>query len=211
MTDNHTPLRALIVTAHPDPHSVTMSTARAVAAGLRDAGLDSVEHHDLVAARFDADFHDTDLALYRDPAAPLPDDVLAEQRRLEEVDVLAVVFPVYWWSLPGVLKGWIDRVFTRGWAYDDTGAGLLLRSPKRMYFIGIGATNEATYRKRGYLESMRTQLVDGIAGYMGADDADLVLLHDGESSDPAVHRARDEAARAAAYGLGLRGRETHAA
>lgn len=30
-----------------------------------------------------------------------------------------LVYPVYWWSMPGLLKGWIDRVFTNGWAYDE--------------------------------------------------------------------------------------------
>jgi putative NADPH-quinone reductase len=45
-----------------------------------------------------------------------PADVLAEQARIDRADALVLVFPIYWWSLPGLLKGWIDRVFVNGWA-----------------------------------------------------------------------------------------------
>ncbi|WP_163564806.1 NAD(P)H-dependent oxidoreductase, partial [Klebsiella pneumoniae] len=51
--------------------------------------------------------------------APPPADVIAEQNRIDRTDALVLVYPVYWWSMPGLLKGWIDRVFTNGWAYEE--------------------------------------------------------------------------------------------
>jgi NAD(P)H dehydrogenase (quinone) len=192
MTNQHQ-LRAVVVTAHPDADSATARTARAVARGLQRGGYTEVEHHDILAAGFDPTFGSDDHAAYRDRSA-VPADVRAEQRRLEEFDAIAVVFPVYWWGLPGPLKGWVDRVFTRDWAYDDTGSGAELAAPKRLYFFPIGAVGESTYRKHGYLDGMRAQLVDGLAGYMGAEDSDLFLLVDGESDDPEQHLARERAA-----------------
>lgn len=203
MTSNNE-LRGIVVTAHPDPNSATAATARAVAAGLQDGGLTDIALHDVLSEGFDSTFRAVDLAAYRAGTAEVPEDVRAQQRLLEGFDVVVVVFPVYWWSLPGALKGWVDRVFTRGWAYDDAGTGAELSAPKRLYFFGIGATNEATYRKHGYLDGMQAQLVDGLAGYMGADDSELVLLYDGESDDPARHAAREAAARTAAEAIALR-------
>ena len=75
--------------------SSTAATARAVADGFRDAGLAEVTHHDVLESGFDPNFGAADLAAYRDGTADLPEDVAAEQRRLEGYDVLAVVFPVY--------------------------------------------------------------------------------------------------------------------
>ncbi|MFJ6076038.1 NAD(P)H-dependent oxidoreductase [Streptomyces sp. NPDC093065] len=37
-------------------------------------------------------------------------------RRVEVADRLAFIYPVYWWGMPAMMKGWIDRVFTEGWA-----------------------------------------------------------------------------------------------
>lgn len=202
MTNQQLP-RAVVVTAHPDTDSATARTAAAVARGLRRGGYAEVERHDLLAAGFDPTFGAADHAAYRD-RTDVPADVRAEQRRLEEFDAIAVVFPVYWWGLPGPLKGWVDRVFTRDWAYDDTGSGAPLAAPKRLYFFPIGAVGASTYRKHGYLDGMRAQLVDGLAGYMGAQDSDLVLLVDGESDDPERHHAREAAAEDAAATVAAR-------
>lgn len=201
--------RAVVVTAHPDTDSATARTAAAVAQGLLRGGYAAVERHDVLAAGFDPTFGPADHAAYRDGTV-VPADVRAEQRRLEEFDAIAVVFPVYWWGLPGPLKGWIDRVFTRDWAYDDTGSGAPLPAPKRLYFFPIGAVGESTYRKHGYLDAMRAQLVDGLANYMGADDAGLFLLVDGESDDPERHRAREAAAEATAADIAARTVDTAA-
>ncbi|GFG48575.1 NADPH:quinone reductase [Mycolicibacterium agri] len=44
-------------------------------------------------------------------------DVVAEQRKLEWADVVVLQFPLWWYSVPAILKGWIDRVFVKGFAY----------------------------------------------------------------------------------------------
>ncbi|MBS4100847.1 NAD(P)H-dependent oxidoreductase [Tsukamurella paurometabola] len=195
--------RAVVVTAHPDADSATARTAAAVARGLLRGGYAEVERHDVLIAGFDPTFGRADLGAYRAGGA-VPPDVRAEQRHLEEFDAIAVVFPVYWWSLPGPLKGWVDRVFTRDWAYDDTGSGAELAAPKRLYFFAIGAAGESTYRKHGYLDAMRAQLVDGLANYMGAEDSGLFLFGDGESDDTERHRARETAAEDAAAEIAAR-------
>jgi NAD(P)H dehydrogenase (quinone) len=44
-------------------------------------------------------------------------DVAAEQAKVAAADVVVFQFPVWWFSMPAILKGWVDRVFSRGFAY----------------------------------------------------------------------------------------------
>lgn len=50
--------------------------------------------------------------------------VLREQERLDAVTDVVLVVPVYWWSMPAIPTGWIDRVFIGGCASDDDGPHL---------------------------------------------------------------------------------------
>jgi NAD(P)H dehydrogenase (quinone) len=52
-----------------------------------------------------------------------PKDVLREQARVRAADGLAVIAPVYWFGFPAILKGWMERVFTHGFAYRLTAEG----------------------------------------------------------------------------------------
>ena len=42
---------------------------------------------------------------------------IREMERIERNQAPVIVFPVWWWSMPAILKGWIDRVWNNGWAY----------------------------------------------------------------------------------------------
>jgi NAD(P)H dehydrogenase (quinone) len=52
-----------------------------------------------------------------------PKDVLREQARVRAADGLAIIAPVWWFGFPAILKGWIERVFTHGFAYRLTEEG----------------------------------------------------------------------------------------
>ena len=134
-------MHALIVVAHHDPQSLTHAVAAQVAAGLSSSGH-TVEIADLAAEGFDPRYTCADHLVHRTRATP-PADVLAEQARIDRADALVLVFPIYWWSLPGLLKGWIDRVLRPGVAYrflpGDSGEGVpvgLLRA-LRTGFLGL--------------------------------------------------------------------------
>ncbi|MEX0760706.1 MAG: NAD(P)H-dependent oxidoreductase [Tistlia sp.] len=191
-------MHALIVVAHPDPQSRTSRVAAGLAEGLRQSGQAGEKHSaeiaDLAAEGFDPRFTAADLAAFR-LEAPVPADVLAEQARIERADALVLVYPVYWWSMPGQLKGWIDRVFTNGWAYDELPEGGLAKRLGHLpvHLVAIGAADLRTYARHGYYGAMRTQIDHGIFDYCGAGVATSELLVDSHLQDPQVQL---EAARA---------------
>src|SRR5688572_19483013 len=111
-------MSSLVVVSHPDRESLTHGTARAAFDAIRAAGGE-VEFADLAAEDFDPRFTDADLELYRG-RGEVPAEIVAEQERIDRAEHLILVFPMYWWSMPALLKGWIDRVFVGKWAYDPT-------------------------------------------------------------------------------------------
>jgi NAD(P)H dehydrogenase (quinone) len=103
----------LWVIAHPDPQSLNARLCSVGVAALQDAGW-TVDVSDLYAAGWDP--------VLVEEGGP---DVEAEQRKLRRAELLVVQFPLWWYSMPAMLKGWIDRVFEAGFAYDviDPGTG----------------------------------------------------------------------------------------
>ncbi|ALD92362.1 NAD(P)H dehydrogenase [Cupriavidus gilardii CR3] len=187
-------MHALIVVSHPNRESLTHAVANHIASGLSASG----RHHtfelaDLAAEGFDPRFTAADLALHRRETPPAP-DVAAEHARLDRADALVLVYPVYWWSFPGMLKGWIDRVFTNGWAYDEEPGGKLVKKLGHLavHLVGIGGANMGTYDRHGYATAMKTQIDHGIFGYCGAPvvTSELLLPSDREAPSSHIHKAR---------------------
>lgn len=173
-------MHALIVVAHPDRNSLTHAVAAQVAQGAAQAGLaglHTTEIADLAAEGFDPRFTAADLALHL-KQAPAPADVAAEHARLDKADALVLVYPVYWWSFPALLKGWIDRVFTQGYAYEEGAGGKLAKKlgHLQVHLLGIGGADAGTYGRRGYAGAMKTQIEHGIFDYCGARLASSGLL-----------------------------------
>ncbi|KAF7659752.1 hypothetical protein LDENG_00293590 [Lucifuga dentata] len=57
----------------------------------------------------------------------LTEDIVAEQRKVKEANLIIFQFPLYWFSVPAIMKGWIDRVLAQGFAF----------SLEKMYNNGI--------------------------------------------------------------------------
>lgn len=182
-------MHALIVVAHPERKSLSHSIARHVAEGLSAVGAGhTFEIADLVAEGFDPTFREADLAVHRTKAAP-PADVAAEQARIERADALVLVYPVYWWSMPAVLKGWIDRVFSNGWAFDFSADAPLVKKlrGRQVHLVAIAGADSPTYARHGYATAMKTQIEHGIFDYCGASVASAELMVNSESENPAGH------------------------
>lgn len=182
-------MNALIVVAHPDRGSLTHAVAARVAQGVAASGpANAFEIADLAAEGFDPRFAPADVALHLEQAPP-SDDVVAEQARIDRADALVLVYPVYWWSFPGLLKGWIDRVFTNGWAYEESPGGKMVKKLGRLHvhLIAIGGADQRTYARHGYFGAMKTQIDHGIFGYCGARVVTSELLLASDAGFPDSH------------------------
>ena len=150
---------------------------------------------DLHQENFDPRFTEADHAHFW--GGPTPPGIAEMHERVDAADRLAFVFPVYWWSMPALMKGWIERVFTGGWAYqygqgvDDRGQkplnSLLRNTPTTL--IGIGGSKERTYDKYGYRQAMRTQIDVGIFAYCGVTDVESHVIFDVEGATNGPQRA----------------------
>jgi len=180
-------MHALIVVAHHDPHSLTHSLAKQAAAGVTAAGH-TVEIVDLAAEGFDPRYGAADHKVHRTRATP-PADVLAEQARLDRADALVLVFPIFWWSMPALLKGWIDRVFVNGWAIDYSLETNVVKKlgHLQVHVLGVGGADEGVFERHGYANAMRTQIDHGIFDYCGAKVLTSELLLDSESGAAEQH------------------------
>ncbi|MGB3436020.1 NAD(P)H-dependent oxidoreductase [Achromobacter sp.] len=187
-------MHALIVVAHPDPASLTHAVAEQIAEGISASNSEhSFEVADLAAEGFDPRFTQPDTALAMGRGEPLA-EVAAEHARLERADALVLVYPVYWWSFPGLLKGWIDRVFTQGWAYEDADGKLVKKLQRlKVHLVALGGANQRTYARHGYFGAMKTQIDHGIFGYCGAQVLSSDLLLPSDAGFPAAHLATAQA------------------
>ena len=107
--------RCLIVLAHPLDRSLCGWLADRAQAAAEARGW-TVDRLNLHAERFDSVLTAGERAGYYGPPVAATGDPLAAQ--LAEADVLILVFPTWWFGFPAILKGWFDRVWRPGVAFD---------------------------------------------------------------------------------------------
>jgi NAD(P)H dehydrogenase (quinone) len=165
------PMKVLVVMAHPRRDSLTGQIADAVVAGLQEAGHET-ELADLYGEGFDPLIMPPDEPDWGREDKVYSESTQAEIARLQRNDGLVLVFPIWWWSFPAIMKGWVDRVWNKDVAY---GANTL--NHKRALAIGLSASNAEQYAKRDYDKAIETQIVTGIFDFCGIKDGRFEYLH----------------------------------
>lgn len=151
-------MKAHIVLAHPESQSFNGQLARLSRDTLAGMGWDT-SLSDLYADGFDpregrmhyqafADesrFHTQTEQRWHAERGTTPRDVEAEQSKLLAADLLVVHFPLWWFGMPAILKGWIDRVFVYGPVYRGSmryDAGVC-RGKRMLACVTLGASAES--------------------------------------------------------------------
>ncbi|MCL6607204.1 MAG: NAD(P)H-dependent oxidoreductase [Geminicoccaceae bacterium] len=177
-------MNVLLVHAHPEPRSFCAAMRDRAAAVLRSSGH-AVTLSDLYAMRFDPVAKAEDFARRRDPdhlnyaleqrhafeTGTLAPDIEAELAKLRAADLLILCFPLWWFSVPAILKGWIDRVFLSGPLYGgrrfyDRG-GLVGKRATCLIAAGSRAHMLAEGGIHGPLALVLRHLLQGTLGYVG--------------------------------------------
>lgn len=179
-------MKVVIVHAHPEPHSFTAAMRDAAVEVLQAEGH-AVRVSDLYAKGFDPVAKAADFPSRQNPdylvyaleqrhawdSGRLPDDIRSELDLVLWADLLILSFPMYWFSVPAMLKGWIDRVLLSGPTYGgkrfyDRGG---LAGKKGLLAFTLGARPHMFGERaiHGPLDDMLRPLLRGTLYYIGME------------------------------------------
>ena len=191
--------------AHPECKSLNQQLFDAGRAEL--AKTHEIVTTELYAAAFDPVLSKRDLgshagaddtflnrwaAAYND--GDLPAEIRAEQQKLLSADLIVLQFPLWWYNLPAILKGWIDRVFTSGFGFDlPLGPDRLLRrygggllAGKRAFVVVSAGETARALGPRGLggdIDTLLFGLTHGVLWYTGVATYPLHVIADADDLD----------------------------
>ncbi|KAM9637034.1 ribosyldihydronicotinamide dehydrogenase [quinone] isoform 1-T3 [Morphnus guianensis] len=162
--------KVLIVYAHQEPKSLNGSLKTVAVEELSKQGC-SVTVSDLYAMQFEPRATRNDIVgCLHNPEefnygvetweaykrGDLSNDLIEEQKKVQEADLMIFQFPLYWFSMPAIMKGWMDRVLVQGFAHEfpncyDSG---LLKNKLALFSFTTGGSKEM-YAKGGISGDIR--------------------------------------------------------
>ncbi|MCF6441357.1 NAD(P)H-dependent oxidoreductase [Pseudoalteromonas luteoviolacea] len=168
-------MRVHLIVAHPEEKSFNCALHQVAKQTLNEFGA-IVTESNLYAEQFDAVAGSKDVMGFSEPSGfnlakaqryaldngAFCEQIKQEQKNLIACDLLILQFPLWWWSFPAILKGWIDRVLTSGFAY---GQGAILVPKKVMYSITTGGA--ANQDEMAYYKGKIDGLYQDVFGFMG--------------------------------------------
>jgi NAD(P)H dehydrogenase (quinone) len=183
--------KILVVYAHPEPTSLTRGLVDVSVQTLQQQGHEVLQS-DLYGMRWKAVFDEDDFPSRADPqrlsfvtesghsysSGRQAADIASEQRKLLAADAVILQFPLWWFGMPAILKGWVDRVFACGLAYGFKGAGNRYRygdggfkGKRALLSVTVGGPAE-DYSARGInapLEQLLFPITHGTLFFPGMD------------------------------------------
>ena len=179
-------MNVLLVHAHPEPKSFTSAMKdlavetlgemghQVVVSDLYDMGFNPVSGPDDFQKRQNADYLSYGLEQRHGyKTGTLAPDIAQEVAKLVKADLLVLSFPVYWFSVPAILKGWIDRTFLSGLCFGgrrfyDRGG---LKGRRAMIAFSTGSQEHMLTESgvHGSVERMLAHIEQGSRAYVGME------------------------------------------
>lgn len=170
-TDRHVKpegINHLIVYCNPNPKSLS-SAYRDALVELTEMSANPVNVRDLYNIGFSPvlEMRDFDAVKH----GQIPAEVKVEQDYVMWANLITFVYPVWWAGMPALMKGYIDRVFMKGFAYtmDDEGHLKGLLGDKKVVILNNMGFPYAYYEKVGMLDSMKQATDEGIFKFCGME------------------------------------------
>ena len=206
-------MNVLIVHAHPEPRSLTRQLVEVSVQSLQECGH-TVVLSDLYSMHWKAVFDEHDFPARSDPerlsfvtesghaysSRQQTADVTLEQQKLLTADAVILQFPLWWFGMPAILKGWVDRVFAYGLAYGYRGEGNRyrygdggLKGKRAVLSVTVGGPVE-DYSPRGIngpLEQLLFPITHGTLFFPGMDVLPTFAVYGtGHITAAGVHAAK---------------------
>ncbi|MGF7057578.1 NAD(P)H-dependent oxidoreductase [Brassicibacter mesophilus] len=160
-------MKCLVIYTHPNPKSFNAAIKEHIVSELEKNGHD-VSIRDLYELGFNSILSADDFVHFqKGEVAP---DIEAEQNEIKWADTLFFVFPTWWENMPAMLRGYIDRVFSTGFAYkySDEGPIGLLKGKKAVILQTTGSPEEVL-DSSNLLSSMKKVIGNGIFSFVGIE------------------------------------------
>ncbi len=165
-------MHILAVYAHPSSKSFNRALLDAV---VDEAGAKghTCAVRDLYAENFQPVLTETDFEAFN--RGKTPDDIKDMQGAVARADIVVFIHPIWWSGSPAILKGWVDRVFSYGFAYghDSRGVKPLLAGKKAIIVNTAGGTEAGGFDENGFKDAIIRLNDQAIYKFVGLD----VILH----------------------------------
>ena len=191
-------MHVFIVYAHPSEDSFTSRVRDEFINGLK-AGNHTFEISDLYKMNFNSDMSEPEYlreANY-DEKAPLSEDVINEQEKINRCDAIVFIYPVFWTDAPAKLVGWFDRVWTYGFAYGNR----TMKKLKKALVLCVAGHTLEHLKEYGHYESLKTVML-GDRIFDRAEFKELIVLDGTAKSLPELRQTNWKKHLAAAFEAG---------
>jgi NAD(P)H dehydrogenase (quinone) len=181
-------MKHIILYAHPDPGSFNHTILETTVKTAESKGHE-VNVRDLYALDFNPVLKESDFEGFQ--SGNTPQDIKTEQEYITNADVIIMIYPIWWTGMPAILKGYIDRVFSYGYAYTEGEDGDMigLLKGKKALVINTHGTPKEVYDDTGMTVALKKTSDTGIFEFCGVEVADHLLF----GSMPPVDEAAGEA------------------
>ena len=161
-------MKHLIISAHPNPQSFNRALVEEVIKATRQVGAETVVR-DLYTLDFNPVLSWSELNATMEGIVPA--EIKFEQKLIAEAELITFIYPLWWMGFPAILKGYLDRILSYGFAYqNENGVSVgLLGNKKMQHFITMGNSIEK-YQQLGFDKALKSCLVDGLFNFCGITD-----------------------------------------
>jgi NAD(P)H dehydrogenase (quinone) len=160
-------MKVIVIYAHPNPMSFNAAIAEVVKEELEKKGAE-VKSKDLYAMNWNPVLSARDYEGFH--KGNVPEDIKTEQADISWADAVILIAPVWWYSVPAILKGYIDRVFSIGFAYEYTPTGPRgMLTGKNALVITTSGAEERNAQQTGMVDLISRSFVNCVFEFSGFD------------------------------------------
>lgn len=160
-------MKNLVIYAHPNPASLNHFFKQTIVESLKNSGEEIVVR-DLNEINFNPVLSLNDMRGQR--MGQVSEEVKTEQDFISWADQIIFVYPIWWTGMPAIMKGYIDRVFSYGFAYRyDQGVQKGLLTGKKTVIVNSHGKSNAEYQAMGMDKALALTSDTGIFTYCGLE------------------------------------------
>jgi len=159
-------MNQLIILTHPKKDSFSVRIKEHLKNEMINQG-DKVKIRDLYKMNFNPVLVEEELSKIKNGETLA--DIAVEQNYIHWADQLTFIYPLWWNAFPAILKGYIDRVFTNGFAFRITANGPEGLLNKKVKLITTAGMTEESLRNTGVYESLKVTQDEGVFEFCGME------------------------------------------